>query len=81
MNLFIFEQVHNKRKRYCIDNSLREENNDLTLSMLGIFYAFVGVCCVSFFFSKKSFKKNIRLSNGSDPNQDRRSVSPDLCSN
>ena len=52
---------------------------------LVIVYAFVVVCPLTFFFkisfiSKKSFKNRntIRVSNGLDPDQDRRSVGPDL---
>ena len=42
----------------------------------------LSLSCADFFsnltFSKDSFRNTIRVSNGLDPDQDRRSVSPDL---
>ena len=54
--------------------------NKLTLCMLGIFSCF---CCLLTFLSKNNFfeyyfMNNIRVSNGLDPDQDRRCVGPDL---
>ena len=52
----------------------------LTLCMLGKFSCFC--CLLTFFskltFSKTSFRNTIRVSNSSDPDQDRHSVGPDL---
>ena len=62
----------------CIKFTYSLEN--LILCMLGNFSCF---CCrlLTFFkisFSKNSFRNTIRVSKGSDPNQDRHSFGPDL---
>ena len=52
----------------------------LIISMLGIFLH-VLLSSADFFqrtFSKHSFRNSIRMTNGLDPDQDRRSVGPDL---
>ena len=53
----------------------------LTLCILGYFSCF-SLCLPTsskkFFFSKRSFRNTIRVSNGLGPDQDRRYVSPDL---
>ena len=54
----------------------------LTFCMMGNFHAFLS--SADFFkitFSKTSFKNTIRVSNGLDPDQDRRFVGPDLGTN
>ena len=51
-----------------------------TLCMLGYFSCFVVDSCILFSkltFSKNSFNKTTRVSNGLDPNQDQHSVGPD----
>ena len=51
----------------------------LTLCMLGIVMLLMSsadIFKINFF--KKSFRNTIRVSNGLDPDQDRRSVGPDL---
>ena len=62
---------------------LMRRESILTLCMLGIHVSVV-VCCLFFSklpFPKKSFRNSILVSNGLDPDQERRSLRPGLSTN